>query len=277
MKTNIRMRSALKIVIPLIVALISMFGLSQTMSKPETYKKTIASLDEKKATVTALATASTTASVLITTLTDDVATPLANELADLSSCFLIILTVIYLEKYLLTIIGLVTFRILIPVVCVIFMVNQRLQSETFRVVMKKIVIVGLVFMCVIPVSEKVSCLIHETYSASIEETMELAQQEISIESDEEGGISGIFSKIKDGASDLLDWGKNILNNFIEAIAIMVVTTCVIPILVLLFLLWFIKYILGLNINLPKREDLMLVKKGVHKLKDIREMLDDSED
>ena len=39
-----------------------------------------------------------------------------------------------------------------------------------------------------------------------------------------------------------------LNNFMEATAIMIVTSCVIPILVILFFLWFIQTISGMTIN-----------------------------
>ena len=39
-----------------------------------------------------------------------------------------------------------------------------------------------------------------------------------------------------------------LNNFMEATAIMIVTSCVIPILVILFFLWFIQVISGTTIN-----------------------------
>lgn len=42
-----------------------------------------------------------------------------------------------------------------------------------------------------------------------------------------------------------------LNNFMEATAIMIVTSCVIPILVILFFLWFIQTISGMTINTKK--------------------------
>ena len=45
--------------------------------------------------------------------------------------------------------------------------------------------------------------------------------------------------------------ENTLNRFIEAIAVMLVTSCVIPILVLLFFVWLVKLVLGVNITLPQ--------------------------
>ena len=44
--------------------------------------------------------------------------------------------------------------------------------------------------------------------------------------------------------------ENVLNNFIEALAILLVTSCLIPILVLIFFVWLVKMLLGLNIDIP---------------------------
>ena len=58
-----------------------------------------------------------------------------------------------------------------------------------------------------------------------------------------------------GGSVEAKWGEknleNTLNRFIEAIAVMLVTSCVIPILVLLFFVWLVKLVLGVNITLPQ--------------------------
>ena len=49
---------------------------------------------------------------------------------------------------------------------------------------------------------------------------------------------------------LTDGARNSLNNFIEALAVMIVTSCVIPILVLLFFIWLAKTILGVRVEVP---------------------------
>ena len=43
--------------------------------------------------------------------------------------------------------------------------------------------------------------------------------------------------------------KTVLNRFIEALAVMLVTSCVIPVIVLLFFIWLIKIVLEVNLNL----------------------------
>lgn len=98
--------------IPLIVAAISFFVVAKYTSSTEFNARIIASLDEKKTTVMELTAASTAASAAITLIPGDVGTPIADKLADLSGYFLIVLCAIYLEKYLVTIMGYAAFKIL---------------------------------------------------------------------------------------------------------------------------------------------------------------------
>ena len=88
-----------------IAGIVSAWPLRQVFSSPDTYAATIATLDEKKANVLAMVAASTTASVAITAVPDDVGTPIAEKLMDLSSNLMLITAIIYLEKYLPTISG----------------------------------------------------------------------------------------------------------------------------------------------------------------------------
>ena len=45
--------------------------------------------------------------------------------------------------------------------------------------------------------------------------------------------------------------EGILNGFIEATAVLIVTACIIPVLVLIFMYWMIKLILGINSPMPR--------------------------
>ena len=102
---NNRRKQIIKIIIPLIIALLSIFVLARFTTSTEYHAKTIQSLDEKKATVMELTAASTAASAVITLIPGDTGTPIAEKLADLSSYFLTVLCALFLEKYLLTITG----------------------------------------------------------------------------------------------------------------------------------------------------------------------------
>lgn len=254
---NNKSKKMIKAVIPLIIALISMFGVARYAASPEFHAKTIASLDDKKTTVMELTAASTAASAAITLIPGDTATPIADKLADFSTYFLVVLCAIYLEKYLVTITGYVAFVILIPAACVLLSINVFTENSAWKYFAKKLIVFALAIVLVIPASVKISNMIEKTYNTSIEKTIESAKEtteEVKEETKKEkdGVISGIITSVKDGVSDITKKVENTLNNFIEALAVMLVTSCVIPIVVMLFFVWLVKGVLGVDINLPKK-------------------------
>lgn len=239
----------------LVIMLFSMTILSKAASAPENHKKTIAALDEKKADVLKLTAASAGAATAIAAIPGDSTTPVANKLADLSSYFLIILMVIFLEKYLVTLTGYAAFFILIPAACILFAAGICLNRAFLKVLAAKIAVFGLVIFTMIPLSIKVSGMIEETYETSMETTLEEAQDltaKINDNTDSEGNVlDKLVSKIKDGVSGLMKKGETLLNHFIEAIAVMMVTSCLIPIVVLLFMVWLVRIVFGVQIHVPK--------------------------
>ena len=275
---NEKQTNILFALIPIVIALLSFFVIARFTSSTEFNAKTIQSLDDKKTTVMELAAASTAASAAITLIPGDVGTPIANKLADLSSYFLIVLCAIYLEKYLVTITGYAAFKILVPIACVFFSGYLLWRKEILRVVAQKFLLFGLAVYLVIPASVKVADMIETTYASSIESTIETAKQttdEIESETGESGQVddkssneksqsdsdsdskenaggffSGLFNKVQEGVSTATANVENVLNNFIEALAILLVTSCLIPILVLIFFVWLVKMLLGLNIDIP---------------------------
>ena len=275
---NEKQKKILFALIPIVIALLSFFVIARFTSSTEFNAKTIQSLDDKKTTVMELAAASTAASAAITLIPGDVGTPIANKLADLSSYFLIVLCAIYLEKYLVTITGYAAFKILVPIACVFFSGYLLWRKEILRVVAQKFLLFGLAVYLVIPASVKVADMIETTYASSIESTIETAKQttdEIESEIGESGQVddkssneksqsdsdsdskenadgffSGLFNKVQEGVSTATANVENVLNNFIEALAILLVTSCLIPILVLIFFVWLVKMLLGLNIDIP---------------------------
>lgn len=275
---NEKQKKIIFALIPIVIALLSFFVIARFTSSTEFNAKTIQSLDDKKTTVMELTAASTAASAAITLIPGDVGTPIANKLADLSSYFLIVLSAIYLEKYLVTITGYAAFKILVPIACVFFSGYLLWRKEILRVVAQKFLLFGLAVYLVIPASVKVADMIETTYASSIESTIETAKQttdEIESETGESGQVddkssneksqsdsdsdskenaggffSGLFNKVQEGVSTATASVENVLNNFIEALAILLVTSCLIPILVLIFFVWLVKMLLGLNIDIP---------------------------
>ena len=259
------------VIVPLIVALLSAFVVSDKVADPDFHQATIAALEEKQTTVLELTAASTAASAAVTLLPGDAATPIAEKLADLSSGFLLVLCAIYLEKYLLTITGYATFELLIPIACLLYILSGFWRRDLCREVARKLLIFGIAIVLVIPVSVRVSDLIEDTYRVSIDQTLETAKdttaevensaQETKEETDQ-GFLEGLFSKVTDGisgvASGISEQVGNMVNSFLEALAVMLVTACVIPLLVLLFFAWLVK--LMFHVRLPSGSG---IKKTFH--------------
>ena len=263
----------LSVILPLLIALISLFVLSGPASSPEFHADSLAALEEKQTTVLELSAASAAASAAITLIPGDTATPIADKLADLSSHFLIVLCAIFLEKYLLTITGFAAFKVLIPVACGAYILNALFGWKGLRPLAYKLAAFGLLIFLVIPVSLRLSDMIETTYQASIDAAIESAQETAetvesaagSEEAEDEGFWEGLISSITDGitgvTSGIADKVGGMVNDFMEALAVMLVTSCVIPVLVLLSFIWFAKILLAVDLPVSYEE----ARKGVKRV------------
>lgn len=244
------------VIVLAITAVTSVKYAAPKYSDPEQRKETIEYLDSKRNTVLALTTASTTASTALTLLKDDWATPIANELAELSVYFMIILAAIVLEKYMITLSGLVVFQYIVPLACGLLIVYVLFgDMEWTKNLAIKLFAFGFALFLIVPASVQVCQVIETTYDTSIQAAITSAENATVLaesESTENKNIfSNIFSSVTDVVSTAVESVKNILNNFIEAVAIMLITSCVIPILMLVVFVWLINTLAGLNITLPK--------------------------
>lgn len=248
-----------------VTALVSFYKVADYAASPETHRQTIEALEEKKATVMKLTGAATGVSVAITMIPGDAATPIAEKLADLSTIFLLVFSAIYLEKYLVTITGYAAFKLLIPLACGAGIVAVLFRSHVAKQLAAKLAVFGLAIVLVIPASVGISNLIEDTYHSSIQSTIDLALEtteeieedaELSAAKEEEkkGNLfSELLSKVSDTVTVATDKIENVLNHYLEALAVLLVTSCVIPVLVLFFFVWLVKIILGVDIPTPKRD------------------------
>jgi len=244
----------LHVTIPILIAVISIFIFSDLASKPEYTGGVIASIDESKEDALKLAASSTAVSVAITALPGDIATPVATNLADLSKGFMIVLCALYLEKFLLSVIGVVVFNWLIPIACGVYIVGFLTKNRAMGRLSRKLACFALILFLVVPVGAGISNLIRERYGDTIEQTIKSAEDSASLieESVEDGntgedagnGLGKILKnlqqagdKIARGTSQFMKYLEKLVNRFIEVIAIMIVTSCVIPVLVVLGFVW----------------------------------------
>ena len=288
---SLTVRAAITAVL-VVLAIVSAVFVADRVSRPEFHASSIESLDKKAETVSRLAAASTAASVLISAIPDDAGTPVAQKLVDVSADFAIVMAAIYLEKYLLTIFGLAAFRILVPVGLAIIALGLWLPWRGRDVAARlgaKLLLFGFAVALVVPTSIFVSDMIEKTYSADIQQAEALATQvgEAEVEDlddavvEEEpqqtdGGaqptgfvdsvvsfvtgagsavaesVGGAVESVSTGFKSLLDDASRALNDMLESLAVLIVTNCVIPVLVLLFFIWLANTILGTDFGLPLR-------------------------
>lgn len=284
MEHNEKKKRIILLVVCLVILLLSFFVFADIAASPDRYTKSISALDEEKATVLKLTAATAAVSAGISALPTDVGDPIADELAGFSTDFLAVLCAIYLEKYLLTITGYAGFKILIPFACIIFGIclftrDEEMKGSMERIA-RKLVVFAIAIMLVIPASVRVSCLIQDTYEDSINETVnnavgvsqsltgeapedtlrdDAATEEDKTADGEKTTLKDIFGSVSEEAGKLKDTvtgiagtvtGKieAVINGFVEAAAVMIVTSCVIPVFVLVFFVWLVKVILGVDID-----------------------------
>lgn len=247
----------------LVLALLSIFVVSKYATSPENYKATIESIDEKKATVMGLTATAATASTVLAAIPGDVTTPIANQIMEMSSYLLIVVCVLVLEKSLLTVMGYLSFNILIPIACGMLGFYTFIKKETIKVLAIKFIVFALVISTIIPFSLKISDLIYEVNKTTIEQVSTTVDEAIVQEEskEESSWLDKILNKVKEGVSNAGDKAKQILNKFIDAIAIFIITYCAIPIIVVLLMIWFIKFLFGITIPVPKANNIPLIKRS----------------
>ena len=267
-----------KLQIGFIVALVVLALLSGFVARPhfadtKTWDSTIEVIDQKKGNVLALTTSCVALSAGITALPGDTGTPVAEQLAQLSGNLGIVLAVLYLEKYLLTILWSVGLGILIPFALVLFAISLGIHgrwstSTVIRRVATRVLVVAIIGMVLVPASVWVSQKVDETYRVSIEQAQQKAADAADSDSSKASkkktestesknvleqladGASGLVTSVTSGAKQMTDEIVQQVTDLIEGVIVMIVTSCVIPLLVLAAFLWLGHVLLGIDISGP---------------------------
>lgn len=266
-----------KLQIGIIVALVVLALLSGFVARPhfadtKTWDSTIEVIDQKKGNVLALTASCVALSAGITALPGDTGTPVAEQLAQLSGNLGIVLAVLYLEKYLLTILWSVGLGILIPFALVLFAVSLGIHgrwstSAVLRRVATRVLVVAVIGMALVPASVWVSQKVDETYQVSIEQTEQKATEASKASSTKSekksettenknvleqltDGASSLLTSVTDSAKSMTDKVVQQVTDLIEGVIVMIVTSCVIPLLVLVAFLWLSHTLLGIDISGP---------------------------
>ena len=272
-----------KLQIGVIIVLVALALLSGFVARPhfadtKTWDSTIEVIDQKKGNVLALTTSCVALSAGITALPGDTGTPVAEQLAQLSGNLGIVLAVLYLEKYLLTILWSVGLGILIPFSLVLFAVSLGIHgrwstSAVLRRVATRVLVVALIGMALVPASVWVSQKVDETYQVSIAQAEQKATESADTTKDADAtsskdkkeskttedknvleqltdGASSLVASVTSGAKQMTDEIVQQVTDLIEGVIVMIVTSCVIPLLVLAAFLWLGHTLLGIDISGP---------------------------
>lgn len=237
-----------------LAALISCLFIADKAADPAVYSRFSSSIDDKAETVLKLTASATLASAGMSAIPGDTATPIAEKLADFSEYFLLILCVLYTEKYLLTIIGVGAFRYFLPACCILFAVGRFWRARLMDRLGLKLLVITLAVSLIIPMSISASDMIYDAFRQSIDSTIASAEKlsdetaALTDAAEDAGTVSAILSSLSETVGGLTDKAAQILNRFVETLAVLIVTSCIIPILVLLFFLWLIKKLSGLDLR-----------------------------
>lgn len=293
----------------LIVMIIFSFTFGQLVaSSPAHHAKRIDYLEEKQNNAKALIGAASVTALLISLTPDDMATPNADQIANIGKDFLIVLAAVTAEQYMLTITGFIAFCIIIPIGLFLLLLYLIFKGDTWKQLGVKLCIFGLVLYSIVPVSIRISGLIEDTYQETVNETLKASEelkQEFDLaeaetegldlsefEGDEEteakkpwyeavagtisdagNAVGETISGAAEGAKravgsvvgavtsipDLPEKAAALVNRFIDAFVVMLVTTCVLPVLTMLGAVWVVNLVLGTDFSSFIKQKMLPVK------------------
>lgn len=248
----------LKTLVSIFIMVLSRFVLAAVIPETEFVQSSVEHLEESENTVMDFSGATIAISLAITALPDDFATPLATTISDMNGYFIFIFVVLFVEKLLVLEGTKLSFAYIIPAACVLYILSIISKKEIFKKFATKLVILGISIVVVIPFSVQVTEYVGASYLSYVDETIAEAEvgadkvTEIMGTSDGEATIfeklSDAFKTAMDGMSDLLKYFENVIKKCVNAIAIMLVTSFVLPLLNLLFFRWLLKELFSLNLS-----------------------------
>ncbi|MBQ8054256.1 MAG: hypothetical protein IJ198_10705 [Lachnospiraceae bacterium] len=227
----------------MLLAVISFTKIAPWATDPETHKHSIEQTDEKISSVMALSGGAAATSATLSLLPGDMCTPLAEQLAELAKYFLLILSSLYLEKFLISLSGYITFMFLIPLACILMCVKVITGKKNLSRIAGKVGVIGIAIFLIVPASVKLSDMVYQTQAAKVNETINEYNQ-LEVEGDSEDGLFNEFTTI---TSETIERITNFIDNLMESLAVMIVTSCVIPLLVFAFLIWLARTIFSANV------------------------------
>ena len=286
-------KTAVILVLAILIAVSIIFGRT-VASSSKFHADRIAYLEEKRDNAKALIGGANVTAFLISMIPDDTATPNANQIASIGKDFLIILSALTAEQYMLTITGYLSFCWIIPIALGLLILYNWYGSRHWGQIGRKLLVFGFTLFLSVPLSIKISGLIEGTYQETVNATLQASQElkddfhyDETVETETEtvkenepqdekswldsvtDTIAGAGAAVGDAVGDVAEGAKDVFGStvdfiqtipglpkkaadladqYMNAFVIMLVTTCIIPILTLLATVWMINLILGTDLK-----------------------------
>jgi disulfide bond formation protein DsbB len=131
---------------------------------------------------------------------------------------------------------------LIPLALVILIIAIAARKKNLYSTAAKVAIMAVIIFGIVQASVRLSDMVYQTQAAKVNETIE-EYNNLEIGGDADGGF---INEITSLTSNTIDEITDFIDNLMESLAVMIVTACLIPLLVFVFLVWLLKVIFASN-------------------------------
>ena len=283
-----RKEKLVKILAIVFLMVFSFTVLTHVIPESKFVQDTVKHLEDSQNTIMKFSGTTIATSLSLSALPNDFASPLASTVSDLNTYFIFIFAVLFVEK-LLVIEGIkIALVWMIPAACILGILAIVFEKEMFKNFAKKLLILGISVIMVVPMSTHFTETVCADYLTYVDETIEEADagagkiNEIMAEGNEEATffdkLSDAFKTAISDVNDLLAYFKNVVKKCVNSVAVMIVTTFVLPMLVMLLFRWLLTELFALHLPAPKVSIKLPkeLKNKFHKETDLIEVVNDDE-
>ena len=250
-----------KILLIVFAMVFSFTVLTHVIPESKYVQDTIKHLEDSQNTIMKFSGTTIATSLSLSALPNDFASPLASTVSDLNTYFIFIFAVLFVEK-LLVIEGIkISLVYIIPAACILGILAILFEKDGFKKFAKKLLILGISIVMVIPISTHFTEKVCADYLTYVDETIEEADagankiNELLTEDTEDATffdkLSSAFKTAINDVNDLLAYFKNVVKKCVNSVAVMIVTTFVLPMLVMLLFRWLLTELFALHLPEPK--------------------------
>lgn len=249
-----------RILILVLAAVFSFFIAASMLPETGFVQGSLESLEESSDMVMKFSAVTLSTSLAISALPDDFATPLAESLSDMNIYFIAILVVLFFEKLLLQYGVKLAFVILIPAACAVGVLFVATQRGLLKGLAIRLCILGLAVALVVPCSTHLTDYVAADLMDYVSETIEETENDagkLSEAMEDSSGEKTIFERLSDlfhtavnSVSDLMAYFQNTIRRCMNAIAILILTNCLMPLLTLFVLKWILREVFQIVLPMP---------------------------